>query len=130
MLGKDSLILIVDDMKMVRTSITKYLTALGYENFVQAENGNEALKVFEKSQSEGPKVGAVFLDIVMPIMDGREALRKIRELDQSVPVIMLTSVADDNVINDCRSLGITDYLLKPINAESGPERLSTILSNL
>lgn len=130
MLAKDSLIMIVDDMKMVRTSIAKYLTALGYSRFVEAENGNEALKVFEKSRQEGQGIGAVFLDIVMPIMDGKETLKKIRTADETVPVVMLTSVADDNVINECKSLGITDYLLKPINAESGPERLSTILSNL
>lgn len=130
MLGKDALIMIVDDMKMVRTSIAKYLAALGYDRFVEAENGNEALKVFEKSRQDGPGVGAVFLDIVMPIMDGKEALKKIRALDGSVPVVMLTSVADDNVISECKSLGVTDYLLKPINADSGPERLSTILSDL
>jgi len=122
MLNKDAMILIVDDMKMVRTAIKKYLTTLGYTNIIEAENGAEAV-----SKSKDNDVDIVFMDIVMPIMTGVEALKKIREEKTNLPVVMLTSIADQKMIDDCQSYGVLDYILKPINADSGPEILKRTL---
>lgn len=130
MMDKNARIMIVDDMTTVRRAIAKYLSVLGYRSLLEAGDGDEAVKVFQRSGEEGEDVGAIFLDIIMPVMDGKEALRRIRALDRSVPVIILSALADQYVINECRSLGIEDYLLKPINAQSGPERLSAVLGGL
>lgn len=122
MLGHDALILIVDDMKLVRSAIKQYLKSLGYNNLIEAENGAEAVKKFQDN-----KVDFVFMDVVMPIMTGAEALKKIREMDSDVPIAMLSSVADHKTIDDCKTYGILDYILKPLNAASGPATLKKVL---
>lgn len=125
MLSKDAKILVVDDMKMIRKSIIKYLRELGYEDVVEASNGAEAVAKV--------RVGAikfVFLDIVMPTLTGQEALKKIRELEPDLPIAMMTSVYDDDVINSCKEQGIVSYILKPLDAVSGPERISKALAKV
>jgi CheY-like chemotaxis protein len=123
MLSQDALILIVDDMKLVRSAIKKYLNSLGYTNLIEAENGAEAVNKFKDND-----VGFIFMDVVMPIMTGPEALKKIREMESEVPVAMLSSVADQKTIDDCKIHGVLDYILKPINAASGPDILKRVLA--
>ncbi|OGT22167.1 MAG: hypothetical protein A2V90_08250 [Gammaproteobacteria bacterium RBG_16_57_12] len=103
------------------------MVSLGYDNILQADNGREAIKILT---TEGNKVDLIFLDIVMPIMDGKTALKKIRETNKTVPVVMLTSVADKDSIIECSKLGMTSYVLKPVNAETGPKILSNIFVKL
>ncbi len=125
MLPQNAKILVVDDMKMIRRSLIKHLNTLGYEDITEASNGAEAVAKV--------RVGAinfVFLDIVMPTLTGDEALKKIRELDPELPVAMLSSVYDDDVINACKEQGIVGYILKPLNAESGPTIISKVLAKV
>ena len=127
MLDKSANILVVDDTFIMRESLRRILAGMGYENVVQAENGREAVKAVEDVSC---KIDVVFLDIVMPIMDGKMALKKIRETNKSVSVIMLTSVADKDSIVECSKLGMTSYILKPINAVEGPDILKSIFRKL
>lgn len=123
MLPKESKILIVDDMKMIRTAIKRYLSTLGYDNTVEASNGKEAVELFS---SEHPDF--VFMDIVMPEMTGNLALSEIRKTDKKTPIVMMTSVAEEGMVRECLAAGILGYALKPINAENGPELLSGFLA--
>ena len=122
MLDQNALILIVDDMKLVRSAIKRYLSTLGYNNVIEAENGAEAVKKFKDN-----KVSFIFMDVVMPIMTGAEALKKIREEDSEVAITMLSSVADQKTIDDCKIYNILDYILKPVNADTGPETIKRAL---
>ena len=127
MLDKNANILVVDDTFIMRESLRRILAAMGYENVTQAENGREAVKAVE---DENNKIDLVFLDIVMPIMDGKTALKKIRETNKTVAIVMLTSVADKDSIMECSKLGMTSYVLKPINAVEGPDILKGIFRKL
>ena len=127
MLDTSTTILIVDDALIMREGLRRVLVSIGYENVLQAENGREAIKLLE---DENNNVGFVFLDIVMPIMDGKATLTKIRETNKTLPVVMLTSVADKNSIIECSKQGITSYVLKPINAEEGPEIITKIFTGI
>ena len=122
MLDRNALILIVDDMKLVRNAIKRYLNSLGYENVIEAENGAEAVKKFKDN-----RIAFIFMDMVMPIMTGLEALKKIREEDSDIPITMLSSVADEKSIEDCKMYGVIDYILKPLSAASGPETIKKVL---
>lgn len=115
-------ILVVDDMKMIRTSLKIYLKELGYNNIIEAENGKDAVA---KQASEQPDY--IFMDVVMPEMNGNEALKHIRENSSQTPIVMLTSVADNYVIEECKSLGIDGYIIKPLTKETGPEILARFL---
>jgi two-component system chemotaxis response regulator CheY len=122
MLDHNALILIVDDMRLVRNAIKRYLNSLGYDNVIEAENGAEAVKKFQDNQ-----IAFIFMDMVMPIMTGLEALQKIREVDNEVPITMLSSVADQKSIDDCKMYGVLDYILKPLSATSGPDTIKKAL---
>lgn len=118
-----SKIMIVDDMKMIRTSIKSHLKKLGYENFVEAVDGKDAV---EKHASEKPDF--IFMDIVMPNLQGNEALKIIRESDKDVPIVMLTSVNDEQIMGQCTEIGIKGYILKPLTREIGPGLLADMLT--
>ncbi len=121
---RDGKILLVDDSGLIRKSLKKYLASLGYENTIEAANGKEAMAMHAR---EKPDI--IFLDYVMPEATGYEALQHIRRTDKAVPVVMCTSVSDQNIINDCRALGISGYIPKPLTAEDGPVKLKKILDN-
>ncbi len=127
MLDKSANILVVDDTFIMRESLRRILAGMGYDNVMQAENGREAVKAVEDVSR---RIDVVFLDIVMPIMDGKMALKKIRETNKTVSVVMLTSVADKDSIIECSKLGMTSYILKPINAVEGPDILKSIFRKL
>jgi CheY-like chemotaxis protein/CheY-specific phosphatase CheX len=121
---RDGKILIVDDSKFSRSVVKKYLKAIGYENTVEAANGKEAVEMHKK---EAPDI--IFLDYVMPKMSGFEALQHIRLVDKKVPIVMCTSISDQNAIAECKALGVAGYILKPLTADEGPEKLRALLRN-
>ena len=125
MLSKNAKILVVDDMKMIRKSVIKYLRELGYEDIVEAANGAEAIAKIRVGT-----IKFVFLDIVMPNLTGDEVLKKIREIDSKLPVAMLTSVYDDDVYKACKEQNIVGYIVKPLDAASGAERISKALDRV
>ncbi len=125
MLPHKAKIMVVDDMKLVRTSIKRYLGELGYQNVIEAADGEEAV---EKHATEEPKF--IFMDIVMPNLSGNEALRQIRNDDANVPIVMLTSVSDEALMKECEGLGITGYVLKPLTKEAGPATLKQMLDKV
>lgn len=122
LLGSNAKIMVVDDMKMIRTSLKRYLKQLGYENVIEAQNGLEAIALHEKEKPD-----MIFMDVVMPEVTGDEALKQIRSKDSATPIVMLSSVSDDNVIDECRKLGIAGYVVKPLTKEMGPEMLKEYL---
>jgi len=123
MLSTDATIMVVDDMRLIRSAMKMYLKTLGYNNVIEASDGTEAL---EKYNAEKP--GFIFLDVVMPNLTGDEVLKEIRKTDKATPVVMLTSVAEEKTIESCKQNGILGYAIKPINKENGPELLSEFLA--
>jgi CheY-like chemotaxis protein/CheY-specific phosphatase CheX len=115
-------VLVVDDSKFIRLSMKRFLKSLGYENVVEASNGKEAVEMHAKE-----KPAIIFMDIVMPEMTGDEALVKIRETDSDTPIVMLSSVTDNTLIDRCIKVGVAGYIVKPLTAEDGPDRLKEFL---
>ncbi|MDD6715904.1 MAG: response regulator transcription factor [Firmicutes bacterium] len=103
-----SRILVCDDDHDIVKAICIYLTGSGYET-VTAFNGKEAV---EKLETDKPDL--VILDVMMPLMDGIEALSRIRE-NSNLPVILLTAKAEDTDKVLGLNLGADDYITKPFN---------------
>ncbi len=102
-------ILVVDDEPPVREVLTEYFATQGY--VVQsAGNGNDALAAITRERPD-----LVLLDIRMPGIDGVETLRRIRELDEAVPVIMVTANEDVALARETLKLGAFDYVAKPFD---------------
>ena len=104
-------ILVVDDEKPIREMLRKFLTKKGYEVF-DAESGNDALKVIVE---QSPHI--VLLDIRMPETDGVEVLKRIKEENKNIGVIMITAVSETAIAEKCMELGAFDYITKPISLE-------------
>jgi DNA-binding response OmpR family regulator len=104
-------VLIVDDEAFVRSSLQLFLETQGYKVSV-AEGGESALELLGDQQ---PPVDVVLLDLVMPGgLHGIEVLRRIKEIDSSVQVIIATGCGNMNTAIQALRLGAFDYITKPI----------------
>ena len=113
-------VMLVDDHSVVREGLKNYLGALGGFQIVgEASSGAEALEVAAKTQ---PQV--VLMDLVMPVMDGIEATRRLHETLPDIKVIVLTSFADDDKLFPALRAGAVAYLLKDV----GPTELAEAIT--
>jgi diguanylate cyclase (GGDEF)-like protein len=108
-----STILVADDEPINRSLIQRRLERAGY-SVLTAENGSEAV---ERTISALPDL--VILDIMMPVMDGLEACRRIKdgETTRDIPIIFLSARDETEVKVNGLSLGANDYISKPFKAE-------------
>ena len=100
--------LVVDDAEGIRSFVASLLELRGYD-VDTAEDGRRALALLEG----GAAPDVILLDVMMPGMDGLETLRRIRELDDAVPVVMLSVVGKARSIVSAMEAGADDYLNKP-----------------
>lgn len=106
-------VLIVDDHALVRSGIKDFLFAFEWLELVgEAHNGLEAVE-FCREQA----VDVVLMDLVMPLMNGSEATRRIMALGKPLNVIVLTSFHEDDLVQEALQAGATSYLLKNVNAD-------------
>ena len=104
-------ILIVDDDEINRGILDNLFSAF-YE-VEEAENGEIGLSMIQENQE---KYCAVLLDVVMPVMDGLEVLRRLkaRELLEKIPVFLITAEASDSTMKEAYRLGVMDVISKPV----------------
>ena len=104
-------VLIADDNQIDRMVLSRIVRNQGYQ-VLEAENGQEAIHAFEQHRPD-----IILMDVMMPVMDGREAARRIKADagEDFVPVIFLTSLTDAQSLADCLESGGDDFLSKPYN---------------
>jgi CheY-like chemotaxis protein len=113
-------ILLVDDEAHIRKFISLLLRHLGVSRILEAPNGAEALEVYKKEQPD-----LVMLDVNMPVMDGIETLRALKVLNPDCVVVMLTSLANRQTIDEAVALGAANYIRK----DAPPEEIGRALSD-
>lgn len=101
-------VLVCDDEKDIVSALKIYLTSEGH-NVIEAYNGKEAVEIIESRE-----IHLVLMDIMMPVMDGIQAMVKIREIS-NVPVILLTAKSEDTDKVLGLTVGADDYITKPFN---------------
>jgi len=101
-------VLIVDDSQFMRHFIKTALIQLEIEEIVEAEDGYQAVELYKRYRPD-----LVLLDINMPHMNGIEALRAIRKIDTCAKIIMLSSMRNQRVVKQSKSLGASAYMQKP-----------------
>ena len=106
-------ILVVDDDLPMRRFITDALGEGGYSNTREAENGIQALETFRKEPCD-----LVISDLKMPGMGGLELLRRIKELNHSTPVIIMTGYPTIDIAVSSMKQGAFDFLTKPFTIEN------------
>jgi len=114
-------VLVVDDdfinRKLIQALLKRHPELIG--EVLEAENGSEALTVLK----EHPDINLILLDILMPVLDGKEFLKIFRSEPQNsrVPVIILST--DDTQKSTVLNLGAEDFILKPINEDKLIDRI-------
>lgn len=114
-------ILVADDTLLARQLMSHALRPYGDIDI--AVNGEEAVELFKLSWEQNAPYDVIFLDIMMPEMDGHEALKRLRQweeqrgLKEPIPVVMTTALGDkDNILSSFKE-GCEHYLVKPIELE-------------
>ncbi|MFQ5937856.1 MAG: adenylate/guanylate cyclase domain-containing protein [Acidiferrobacterales bacterium] len=110
--SRDELVLVVDDNENNRYTLTRRLQRIGFENVMSAEDGRQALDLIGKHRFD-----LVFLDIMMPEVDGYTVLEQLRAEGQlaNLPVIVISALDEIDSVVRCIELGAEDYLPKPFN---------------
>ncbi|ODQ68566.1 hypothetical protein NADFUDRAFT_49203 [Nadsonia fulvescens var. elongata DSM 6958] len=108
-------ILVVEDNKVNQEVMKRMLNLEGIKNVTIANNGLEAVEKVKLIQESNSHYDIIFMDIQMPVMDGREATKTIREdLNYRHPIIAVSAYADSSNVTDCMAVGMNSFLDKPL----------------
>ena len=102
-------VLIIEDSNFQRKIISKFIKEEGHEIY-EAANGKIALELIEKYQPD-----LIFCDLVMPVLDGFEVLKNLKEKKSTIPIIVLTSDIQQPVREQCMELGALEFINNPAN---------------
>lgn len=117
-------ILIADDSRTAGRRLQGILETLGHQVTEQATTGSMAVRLFQQEQPD-----ALFLDIVMPEMDGLSALRAIRAIDKRVPAVIVSSTAGvGSTVDEALRLGATSVISKPYTSDDVQQALGKLVS--
>ncbi|ELW6801579.1 response regulator transcription factor [Campylobacter jejuni] len=108
---KELIILVVEDEVKARESMINILSER-FSKVIGAQNGDEGLKKFKKFKPD-----LVITDIVMPIMDGLDMAREIKEISDDVPIVVLSAYSEKERLLRSIDIDIDKYLIKPVDIE-------------
>nr|WP_315486489.1 response regulator [uncultured Undibacterium sp.] len=112
-------VLIVDDYDMTRTLLKIILRGQQFEVIGEAEDGEEGV-----AMSEALRPDLVLLDVMMPKLNGIEALAKIKQSSHQPMVLMVSGAEDEKIVTQALNLGASGYIVKPFNTASVIETLN------
>ena len=118
-------VLLVDDSRTIRNIQKKTFAQLGHGDIMEAADGVEALK-----QIEGTRPDLVLIDWNMPNMDGITLVRKIRETDKTLPLIMCTTEAEKARVIEAIQAGVNNYLVKPFTPSALKEKVDATMAKV
>lgn len=123
-MSKEIKFLVVDDFSTMRRIIKNLLHDLGYQNVVEADDGNTALPILQQGD-----IDCLITDWNMPGMHGLELLKAVRSDPKlaKLPVLMLTAESKREQILEAAQAGVSGYVIKPFTAEILKEKLDKIL---
>ena len=125
--GGKGKILVMDDEKMIRDVVGDMLGILGYEAGF-AKDGAEAVELYKKAEQSVRPFDAVIMDLTVPGgMGGKEAVRKLAEIDPEVKAIVSSGYSDDPVMADFRKYGFSNVVAKPYNIKELGDALYEVL---
>ena len=115
-------ILIVDDAAFMRMMIKENLKKAGFTDFLEAADGEQAIMKYEEE-----KPAIVLLDITMPLMDGIQALRAIKQKDPGAKVVMCSAMGQQAMVIEAIQSGAKDFIVKPFQAERVLEAVKKVI---
>ncbi len=120
----DISVLLVEDDKVSKILYSKFLDRIVNKVF-HADNGIEGINIFKEHKPD-----IVLSDIIMPKMDGLEMAKKIKEIDDSIKIILISGYQDTDFFIKSIELGVSGYLLKPIEQDKLVKIIHDIGTNI
>lgn len=120
--------LVVDDFATMRKIIKKVLTELGYTNVEEADDGIKALPILQAASKSAAPFDFVISDWNMPGMTGIDLLKACK-LDpnlKNLPFMLVTAESEQKNIVEAAKAGVSDYVVKPFNAQTLKEKLTRV----
>lgn len=115
-------ILIVDDSRTSRKVLRNLLESNGHEIVGEAKDGAEGVELYSSLKPD-----LVTMDITMPIMDGIEALKNIRNADNTAKIIMVTAAGQKTKMLEAIKYGAAEFLAKPFEADQIKDIVSKVI---
>ncbi|AOH54688.1 two-component system response regulator [Peribacillus muralis] len=103
-------ILIVDDAKFMRMTLSNILSKAGHEVIGEGENGKEAIELYRNLKPD-----LVTMDITMPLMSGVDAVKEIKKEFQAAKVIMCSAMGQQKMVVEAIEAGAKDFIVKPFD---------------
>ncbi len=116
-------VLITDDAAFMRMVLKNTLLKLGHEIAGEAENGKEAIQLYEKLKPD-----VVTMDITMPEMSGVEAVKEIKKINPEATIIMCSAMGQQAMVVDAIQAGAKDFIVKPFTEVRIKEALDKVLA--
>lgn len=120
-------ILIVDDEEDVREVMKLHLEQEGYDTLLEAENGEEAIKIL-RSEDNMVFVSLILCDIRMPKVNGVEAIDFFKKEAPGIPVIVVTGYPDAELAAYLMKKGVKDYLVKPVEKQKLIDTVNKVIA--
>jgi two-component system, cell cycle sensor histidine kinase and response regulator CckA len=121
-------IMVMDDEEMVRGVAREMLTHLGYD-CLEAEDGSEAITLYEKSLNNGKKIDALIMDLTIPGgMGGKEAMRQLLRLDPQARGIVSSGYSHDQLLHDYHRAGFCAIVSKPYQLQELSQALAAVIA--
>jgi len=119
--------LIIEDDDTVRAIIKRILVNKFNITPLEAVNGKEGLNILKNNIPD-----IIFLDNMMPVMDGLNFLRNLRKEEKynDIQILVVTANDDSDVVREMIQMGISDYILKPIDTELTIKRIKTAIDRI
>ncbi|MFZ6820431.1 response regulator [Undibacterium sp. Ji22W] len=123
--NKDISVLIVDDNDVTRETLRVILRHDGYNVVGEALDGDSALEMATRLKPD-----IILLDVIMPKVNGIEALKSIRMVMKDVFVLMVTSNTDQDIVAEAVKSGISGYIIKPFNAKKVLDTVQNVVAKV
>lgn len=118
-------VLVADDSRVMRRIIIRALNDIGLNDVVEAGDGDEALTMFRAQE-----IALVLTDWNMPNRNGLEVIQGIRATGSTIPIIMITTESEKARVFSAIEAGVSDYLIKPFDAETLRKKLERHMGSL
>ena len=118
-------ILLVDDSRTIRNIQRKALAGIVIADVTEAADGLEALDCIKAARPD-----QVLVDWNMPNMDGITLVRKVRESDKTLPMIMVTTEAEKARVVEAIKAGVNNYVVKPFTADTLAEKINQTMEKV
>ncbi len=115
-------ILIVDDAKFMRKLLSKIMQEGGYEVVGEAENGSQAISLYQQLKPD-----LVTMDLVIPDMSGIDAIKEIIKIDPKARVVVVSAMGQQNLVSEAMRSGARDFVVKPFHPSVVLEVIGRVL---